>query len=79
MKAIRFEFDLETKNTSITLKIPNWFPIIFGHYEEIFVGRENDDKTWRWTNGKGKPVKNIQLIAVLGYARKQYWDECFNQ
>lgn len=78
MKAIKFVFDMETKETSITLRISNWLPIIFGHYNEIFVGREDDDKIWHWKNGKGKPVTNYLLIAHLDYARKLYWEECFS-
>ena len=76
MKAIKFEFDMVTRNTSITLKIPNWLPIIFGYYNETFVGRENDEKTWCWKDGTGKPVTNPTRIAHLNYARECYWEEC---
>lgn len=76
MKAIKFEFDMVSKETSITLRIPNWLPIIFGHYNETFIGREDDDKVWRWKGPKGKPVTDLTLLAQLDYARKCYWKEC---
>ncbi len=77
MNAIGFSFNAETKETSIKLRIPNWFPLIFGHYNKTYVGREDDDKVWQWkTQTKQKPVTDRALIAHLDYARKLYWKEC---
>jgi len=76
MQAIEFKFDMETKETSITLRIPNWFPIIFGHYTETFIGREDDNNVWQWYTSKKKHVTDLHLIASLDYSRKEYWKEC---
>ena len=78
MKAISFSFNSNTRETRIVLLTPRFLSIFFGDKRQEFIGREADDHTWLWTNADtGKEVTSPVTLANLDYARKRYWEECF--